>query len=190
MLVLQFWQPDSRASRGNHCPTRLCPHRSPAAGWRDVRRVFQEWRFLITQPLSTYYVRAPPWSPSISPLSGSQSPGVGKSIQDSDGCHDENSPGGFAKRDAQAGTRKGSKERAAKGLPRCSQWLSLSALNAGRWGSIPGWGGGPCAKLREFRAPGLTVREGGVWGGVRQLWEAPAHPRCAEPSQLHQNIQH
>ena len=23
-----------------------------------------------------------------------------------------------------------------------------------------------------------------------QRWEAPAHPHCAEPSQLHQNLQH
>ena len=67
MLGLQFWQPDSRASMGNHCPPGLCLHRSPAAGCRDVRRVFQEWRFLITQPLSTYYVRAPPGAPGSVP---------------------------------------------------------------------------------------------------------------------------
>lgn len=96
---------------------------------------------------------------------------------------------GVSQEDAQAGTRKGSKgvrprdpgAPVAKPPPFSMQ---------GRWGSIPGWGGGPCAKLREFRAPGLTVQEEGVGGGVEQLWEAPAHPRCAEPSQLHQNIQH
>lgn len=95
-----------------------------------------------------------PLEPQAQSLKWVTVPGVGKSIQDSNGCHDENSPGGFCKEGRPSWDMQEQQGVCSQGTSLVLQWLSLSALNAGCRGSIPGWGGGPCAKLREFRAPG------------------------------------
>ena len=67
MLGFQFWRQTPEQAGVTTAPPGLCLHRSPAAGRRDARRVFQEWRFLITQPLSTDYMRGLPGAPGSVP---------------------------------------------------------------------------------------------------------------------------
>lgn len=160
-------------------PLRLCPHRSPAAGWRDVRRGVSGVE-VSHHTATEHLLCASTLSPSISPLSGSQSPGWANQYRTVMGAMMRTAQGVSEEEGRPSWDTQGQQGACAKDFP-VLQWLppplSMQGVGFDSW-----LGRRPVCKAQRVQSTQVNSAGRGRWGGVSSSGRPQPTPAVLSPA--------